>query len=74
MIYVAPPQYQGMWLKALRMIDERPTMLTDDGIVIVQIFPKEHEDIPLTNLEQYDERRYGGVLLCFYQKAGLAER
>jgi 16S rRNA (guanine(966)-N(2))-methyltransferase RsmD len=72
-IYVAPPQYQGLWLNALRMIDERPEMLTDDGVVIVQIFPKEYEEIPLTSLEGYDERRYGGVLLCFYQKAGLAE-
>ena len=40
-IYVAPPQYQGLWLKALQMVDARPELLAEVGLVIVQIFPKE---------------------------------
>lgn len=67
-IYVAPPQYQALWLKALMMIDARPHLLTQDGIVIVQIYPKEFEDVSLDHLVLYDQRKYGSVLLCFYEK------
>jgi 16S rRNA (guanine966-N2)-methyltransferase len=67
-IYVAPPQYQALWLKALTMIDARPHLLTQDGIVIVQIYPKEFEEVSLDHLVLYDQRKYGSVLLCFYEK------
>lgn len=67
-IYVAPPQYHELWLKALMMIDARPHLLTEDGIVIVQIYPKEFEDVSLDHLVLYDRRKYGSVLLCFYEK------
>ena len=67
-IYVAPPQYKGMWRQALRMIDARPVLLTKDGVVIVQIHPKEFEDVSLENLVLYDRRKYGSTMLCFYEK------
>lgn len=67
-IYIAPPQYRQMWIKALKMVDEHPELLTADGIAIVQIHPKEFEDLPLENLVLYDERKYGSTLLCFYEK------
>ena len=67
-IYIAPPQYQEMWSRALLLLDQRPDWLTDDGIVAVQIHPREHQDLPLVNLEQYDKRKYGSTLLCFYQR------
>ena len=66
-IYVAPPQYQGLWLKALEMIDARPELLAPDGEVIVQINPREYEEPELENLERVDSRRYGSVQLDFYQ-------
>ena len=68
LIYIAPPQYKEMWLKALKMVDDRPNLLTDDGIAIVQIHPKEFQDIELKNLVLYDGRKYGSTLLCFYEK------
>lgn len=67
-IYVAPPQYEGLWHKALLMIDARPHLLTEDGVAIVQIHPKEFEAIALTHLTLYDQRKYGSTLLCFYEK------
>ncbi len=67
-IYVAPPQYRGMWSKALELIDARPEWLTPEGIVIVQMDPREYEEIPLENLSLYDQRRYGKTMLCFYER------
>lgn len=66
-IYVAPPQYKGLWLEALKIIDLRPELLTPGGEVIVQIHPTEYQEPDLTNLELVDTRRYGSVRLDFYQ-------
>lgn len=68
-VYVAPPQYKELWSAALRLIDgEVAEYLTAEGIVIVQIDPKEFQELTLENLVLYDKRRYGNTLLCFYQK------
>ena len=66
-VYVAPPQYKGLWAKTVRLIDERPAILTADGLVIAQIHPKEYEELPLTTLALTDQRRYGSTVLCFYE-------
>ena len=66
LIYVAPPQYQGLWLKALELIDARPELLAPDGVVIVQIFPKEWRDVALAHLVQTDRRQYGSTALHFF--------
>ncbi|MBU0491469.1 MAG: 16S rRNA (guanine(966)-N(2))-methyltransferase RsmD [Chloroflexi bacterium] len=66
-VYVAPPQYQGLWAKTVRLIDEHPGILTADGLVIAQIHPKEYEDLALTALALTDKRRYGSTELCFYE-------
>jgi len=68
LIYVAPPQYQEIWLQVLRLLDERPaTYLAPAGIVVVQIDPKEFRELGLARLSIYDQRRYGSTLLCFYE-------
>jgi 16S rRNA (guanine(966)-N(2))-methyltransferase RsmD len=67
-IYVAPPQYQGMAARALQLLD-RSLLVPDTGLVIVQIHPKERSELaaaPLTRLALTDERRYGSTLLMFY--------
>lgn len=69
MIYVAPPQYQGMAARALGLLDASP-LLADDGLVIIQIHPKERSGVAavaLSRLVQTDERRYGSTLLVFYK-------
>ena len=67
-IYVAPPQYKGLWLEALKLIDARPELLTPDGQVIVQIHPIEYQEPDLTQLELFDTRLYGSVQLDFYAR------
>lgn len=67
LIYVAPPQYEGLWLQSLALLDARPELLTPDGEVIVQIHPKEYEKTALEHLERVDSRRYGSVQLDFYR-------
>ncbi|MCB0123692.1 MAG: 16S rRNA (guanine(966)-N(2))-methyltransferase RsmD [Caldilineaceae bacterium] len=71
LIYVAPPQYQGLWSQALLLIDEHPELLSADGDVIVQIHPKEETPVALQSLREYDRRKYGSVLLLFYAAAEL---
>ncbi len=64
-IYIAPPQYQGLWLRALQIVDARPELLTAEGIVIVQVFPKEWHTPALSRLALFDQRRYGSTELFF---------
>lgn len=66
LVFVAPPQYQGLWRKALELIDRRPEILTPSGEVVVQIHPKEYEEVTLEHLKRVDTRRYGSVQLDFY--------
>jgi 16S rRNA (guanine(966)-N(2))-methyltransferase RsmD len=72
-IFIAPPQYQGLWKRALQLIDARPEWLDDDTTVIAQIDPSERETLPLTHLVLDDERRYGKTLLLFYGRATPAD-
>ncbi|HEY1352592.1 MAG TPA: 16S rRNA (guanine(966)-N(2))-methyltransferase RsmD [Ktedonobacteraceae bacterium] len=68
MIYVAPPQYQELGARALGLLDNS-SLLAEDGLVIVQIHPKELPGVaavPLKRLVQSDERRYGSTLLLFF--------
>lgn len=66
-IYVAPPQYKALWLKALLEIDGHG-LLAEDGLVVVQIHPKEVVQATLLRLEMIDERHYGSTLLRFYAR------
>ena len=67
-IYIAPPQYQEMWVKALKLADEHIGWLTDDGTVVVQIDPTEYQEIELKNLEETEQRKYGKTLIVFYDR------
>lgn len=67
-IFVAPPQYQELWSKVLLILDQRlGDFLSAQGMVIVQIDPKEYEEQQLKNLVLFDKRRYGNTILCFYE-------
>ncbi len=54
-VYIAPPQYQEMWIKALKLADENVGWLTDDGTVIVQIDPTEYQEIELKILKKLNK-------------------
>ncbi|MGI6376591.1 MAG: 16S rRNA (guanine(966)-N(2))-methyltransferase RsmD [Anaerolineae bacterium] len=64
-IYVAPPQYQDLWARALLALDEHD-LLADDGVIIVQIHPKEARPLTLQRYHLARERRYGSTLLQFW--------
>lgn len=65
LIYVAPPQYKGLWSKTLEALDTAG-LFSEDGTVIAQIHPKEFRELALNSLELTDQRKYGSTLLCFY--------
>jgi len=67
-IYIAPPQYKGLWLETLQLLDEHPEHLVLDGLAVVQIDPQEKQDVVLKTLQPYDERRYGNTLLWFFER------
>lgn len=70
LIYIAPPQYRGIWIEALRTLAERPHLLAPQGKVIVQIDPKEYEALELTTIKERSQRTYGSTVLVFFE-AGL---
>jgi 16S rRNA (guanine(966)-N(2))-methyltransferase RsmD len=66
-VYIAPPQYHGMWRRALEMVDAAPGWLARSGLVVVQIHPREDEPLTLQHLQETDRRTYGSVQLQFYE-------
>ena len=68
LIYVAPPQYKELWQKVMLVIDQHPgDYLNPDGMVVVQIDPVEYVELELAALIEFDQRRYGSTMLCFYE-------
>lgn len=68
-VYVAPPQYQGLARRTLLALDAAP-LTEPGGLVIVQIHPherREFDDLSLERLELVDERRYGSTVLIYYE-------
>lgn len=70
-IYVAPPQYKGMWKQVLLALDANTAHLHPDGVVIVQIDPTEREDVALEALRPYDQRIYGKTMLWFFERPAV---
>jgi 16S rRNA (guanine966-N2)-methyltransferase len=72
-IYIAPPQYKGMWSRALLSVDSHIGWISGDAWVIVQIHPIEYKPIskemPIQNLVEFDQRHYGSTELVFYRRA-----
>lgn len=65
-VYIAPPQFQGLWVDALELLDKYPGWVKQDGWVIAQIHPTEFIELTSVKLRLFDQRRYGNTLLCFY--------
>jgi len=71
-VYIAPPQYKGLWKQGLLKTDACPDWLSEDAWVIVQIHPVEYEvlkyEVDLKNLHEFDQRDYGSTLFVFYER------
>ena len=72
LIYVAPPQYKGLWIEAVRHIAERPQILAPGALILAQIDPKEYEPLALSGIKETEQRKYGNTLLVFLRKEGAA--
>jgi 16S rRNA (guanine(966)-N(2))-methyltransferase RsmD len=68
LIYIAPPQYQGIWLETLKVVAELPDLLNKDGSIIVQIDPKEYELLSLRSLVEVKQQHYGNTLLIYLKR------
>lgn len=72
-LYVAPPQYQGIWLQTLAVLDESSDWQRPDCQVIAQIDPREFDaKRRFHHLKEIDQRKYGRTMLVFYQFADCA--
>lgn len=69
-VYVAPPQYRGLWQRALEGLDRRPGWLAPGGVAVVQIHPVEYAELELAHLALLDRRDYGQVEVCLYGSTG----
>jgi 16S rRNA (guanine966-N2)-methyltransferase len=67
-LFIAPPQYKGLWKRALLSLEAHPGWLADDAWVIVQIHPVEYEPLVLTHMAEFEQRRYGSVMFVFYER------
>jgi 16S rRNA (guanine966-N2)-methyltransferase len=65
-IFIAPPQYQDIWKRAITTLDAKPLWLSPDAWVIVQIHPIEYEAVKLSHLMEFDRRHYGSVMFVFF--------
>jgi len=70
-VFIAPPQYKGIWLDIMYLLDKFPHHVTNDGWIIIQIDPIENIAIEMNNFDKIDERKYGSTLLIFFQKRVL---
>ncbi|MDX9849124.1 MAG: 16S rRNA (guanine(966)-N(2))-methyltransferase RsmD [Anaerolineaceae bacterium] len=67
-VFIAPPQYKGLWRKTIELLDNNPGWIAEDGWIIVQIHPIEYQSIKFENFEEFDQRKYGSTLFVFYQR------
>jgi 16S rRNA (guanine(966)-N(2))-methyltransferase RsmD len=66
-VYIAPPQYHGIWAETLLLLDKNVGHVAPDGVVVVQIDPSEKTELALSVLRPFDERVYGSTLLWFFE-------
>lgn len=65
-IYIAPPQYERLWVKTLEVLDRNPGWMVYDTWVFVQIDPVEIEPFSFQNLKLFDKREYGSTALLMF--------
>ena len=70
LVYIAPPQYKAIWVKALHTIAERPELVSEGGQLIVQIDPREYEEVQMSDFAEVRQKKYGNTLIVFFEKVG----
>jgi 16S rRNA (guanine966-N2)-methyltransferase len=82
LIYIAPPQYKGLWIEAMRLVagalaapvwkSAEDHEVHEPGIAIVQMDPREYESNDFGPIREVRQKRYGNTLLVFYENSGTA--
>lgn len=67
-VHVAPPQYEGLWRRAVEALEANPDWVNPDGVVCAQIDPTEYVALTLTHFKEFDRRTYGSTELVFYER------
>lgn len=67
-IFVAPPQWHGLWPRAVALLDRKPGWLAEGALVVVQHDPAESAPQALAHLRVADERTYGRVRFAFFER------
>jgi 16S rRNA (guanine(966)-N(2))-methyltransferase RsmD len=71
LVYIAPPQFQELWVRAVEEVDQTSRLLNPDAWVIAQIHPAEYKALELNHLNEFDQRRYGNTMLVFFEFTGV---
>ena len=66
-IYIAPPQYKGMWERAITLVDANEGWFGEESWILVQIDPVEYTQLNLRRLVEIQQRKYGSTLLVFFE-------
>jgi 16S rRNA (guanine(966)-N(2))-methyltransferase RsmD len=67
-IFVAPPQWKGLWPRAVALLDREPGWLADGAVAVAQHDPAESAPLDLARLERTGERTYGRVRFTFFTR------
>jgi 16S rRNA (guanine966-N2)-methyltransferase len=68
-VFVAPPQWQGLWTRAVELLDANPGWLAAGATVIAQHDPAESCALELRRLRPDRERTYARVRFTFFTVA-----
>lgn len=71
-VYIAPPQYRGLWLRTLQLLERRADWVNPEGVILVQIDPKESRELTLSRFVEFDRREYGNTAVVFFEKTSSA--
>lgn len=72
-IFLAPPQWRGLWTRTVQRIDREAGWLDPDGLVVVQHDPSESTDLELASLLVSAERTYARVRFTFFTPAAAGQ-
>jgi 16S rRNA (guanine966-N2)-methyltransferase len=67
-IFLDPPQFKGLWNKALYAVAEKPSIVSTNGSIIVKFDPSEKQTVSLTDFVLVDERKYGKSMIQHFKK------
>jgi 16S rRNA (guanine(966)-N(2))-methyltransferase RsmD len=65
-IFVAPPQWLGLWPRVIQILDRGPGWLAPEAVIVAQHDPSESTDVALQQLRMSSERTYGRVRFTFF--------